>query len=267
MALNPRKTLNINNFLSEVRKSGFSRLNKIAIVIKPPTELVNILNYKNKDNYLTYYAESVLIPGYEILTNDLYLGGPKMNIPVRSEYKDVSTTFLVDDDMRQKTFFDAWLNYINPKENKFDFRYRDDYIGEIDVYQISEDGNRISYGVRLYEVFPIAVSEVKGSWAEQEAVRIDVNFSYRYWRSLNADAYERSDDDAPEVLESIDVVGNSGNRGNRRDLEILDSIDVSGRRRRGDGTEVLESIDVSGRRRETEILESIDVTGRRRRGG
>jgi hypothetical protein len=257
MALNPRKTLNINNFLSEVRKSGFSRLNKIAIVIKPPTELVNILNYKNKDNYLTYYAESVLIPGYEILTNDLYLGGPKMNISVRSEYKDVSTTFLVDDDMRQKTFFDAWLNYINPKENKFDFRYRDDYIGEIDVYQISEDGNRISYGVRLYEVFPIAVSEVKGSWAEQEAVRIDVNFSYRYWRSFNADRYERNDNEAPEVLEDIEVVGRAADR------EVLTGIDVVGRT--GDGNEVLTDIDVRGTTSDREVLTSIDVVGRGRR--
>jgi hypothetical protein len=158
-------------------------------------------------------------------------------------------------------FFDAWLNFVNPKENKYDFRYRDDYIGEIDILQISEDGNRVSYGMRLYEVFPINLGEIKGSWVEQEPIRLDATFSYRYWRSLNADAYERSDDDAPEVLESIDVVGN------RRDREVLDSIDVNGRRRRGDGSEVLESIDVRGTRRETEILESIDVTGRRRRGG
>jgi hypothetical protein len=271
MPINPQKTLNINNFLSEVRKSGFSRLNRIAINIKPPRELVDILKYKNKDNYLTYYAESVLIPGFELLTNDLYYGGPRTNIPVRAEYKDVSTTFLVDDDMRQKTFFDAWMNFINPKENKFDFRYRDEYIGEIDVFQISEDGNRISYGVRLYEVFPIAVSEVKGSWAEQEPVRLDVNFSYRYWRSFNADQYERNDNEAPEVLQDIEVVGrevdrevltNINVRGRTGGSEVLTNIDVRGRT---GGSDVLTSIDVRGTTGGSDVLTSIDVVGRRGR--
>ena len=260
MAINPQRTLNISNFLSQARKSGFSRLNRIAINIKPPAELVEILNYKEKDNYLTYYAESVSYPGQELLTTDLYYGGPPMNVPVRSDFKDVTISFIVDDDMRQKMFFDAWLNFVNPKENKYDFRYRDDYIGEIDIFQISEDGNRVAYGMRLYEVFPINLGEIKGSWAEQEPIRLDATFSYRYWRSLNADAYERNDDDAPEVLDSIDVGGKS------RDREVLDSIDVRGRRPRGNGSEVLESIDVRGTRRETEILESIEVAGRRRRG-
>lgn len=256
MAINSRRTLNINNFLSQVRKNGFSRLNRIAINIKPPAELIDILNYKDKDNYLTYYAESVSFPGLELLTTDVFYGGPPMTIPIRGDYRDVSVTFIVDDDMRQKMFFDAWLNFVNPKENKFDFRYRDDYIGEIDIFQISEDGIGLTYGVKLYEVFPTNMAEIKGSWAEQEPVRLDITFSYRYWRSLNADKYERSDDDAPEVLESIDVIGVG------RDREVLESIDVIGRR--GRNGEILESIDVSGRRKETEVLESINVTGRRR---
>lgn len=255
MSQDPRRTMNINNFLSRVKERGFSRLNRIAITIKPPIELIEILNYKDKDNYLTYYAESVTFPGYELLTTDLFYGGPPINVPTRSDFRDVSVTFVADDSMRQKMFFDAWINYINPKENKFDFRYREDYIGTVDILQISESGKGFTYGVKLYEAYPVGMTEIKGSWAEQEAVRFDVTFSYRYWRSLNADAYERSDSDAPEILESIDVIGI------KKDKEILESIDVIGRRREN---EVLESIDVTGRRRENEILESINVTGRRR---
>ena len=87
-------------------------------------------------------------------------------------------------------------------------------------------------------------------------MRLDVTFSYRYWRSLSADRFERSDDDAPEMLDSIDVIGV------RREKEILESIDVIGKRRRNG--EVLESIDVIGNTRDKEVLESITVTGRRR---
>ncbi len=113
-------------------------------------------------------------------------------------------------------------------------------------------GQGASYGLRMYEVFPIAMSEIKGSWAEQEPVRLDISFSYRYWRSLNADSYERRDPDAPnysfvdytipsrqEVVGEIDVVGETGGR--RRD--VVGSIDVV-----GTTADVLDRIDVVGTR-------------------
>lgn len=257
MFIKPKNLLNINTFLSQIRKSGVSRLNRIAINIKPPQELIEILNYKGKDDYLTYYAESVTMPGVELGTANFNFGGPVMKVPISTDYREVTLTFLVDDDMRQKLFFDAWMNYINPKENKFDFRYRDDYIGEVDIFQISEDGNYISYGCKLYEVYPLAIGDIRGSWAEQEPVRLDITLSYRYWRSLRADKFERNDSEAPEMLESIDVIGVA------RDKEILESVDVIGSRRRS-GNEVLESVDVIGNTREREVLESVTVTGRRR---
>ena len=174
-----------------------------------------------------------------------------MTVPIKSEYRDMRVTFVADNRMRQKTFFDAWLNYINPKENKYDFRYRDDYIGEIEVLHISEDGSKPSYGIKLYEAFPVAINDIQSSWAEQEPVRFDVVFSYRYWRSLNADSYELRDSDVPEQLESIDVIGDQ-----RRGRETLESIDVIGNPKRKPKSEILESIDVIG-----------NVTTGRRRGG
>lgn len=256
MAINTKKALNISDFVSRISDRGISKLNRIAIQIKPPVELLGVLSYNNKDEYLTYYAESVSMPGVEFTTGSIYFGGPPMTFPTRSEYRDVTISFLVDDWMRQKIFFDSWMNYINPKENKFDFRYRDDIIGEIDILQIREDGQGPSYGLRMYEVFPIAMSEIKGSWAEQEPVRLDISFSYRYWRSLNADSYERRDSEAPnysfvdytipsrqEVVGDIDVIGEPG--GGRRPprREVVGDIDVIGRP--GD---VLDNIDVIGTR-------------------
>lgn len=249
MALNAQRALNINDFLSRVSKNGYSRLNRIAVVIKPPQELLRILKYKEKDDYLTYYAETVFIPGYELATTEMNLGGPTMTVPVKSEYRDMRITFVADDRLRQKTFFDAWLNYINPKENKYDFRYRDDYIGEMEVIHISEGGDRTTYGIVLYEVFPVAINDIQGTWSEQEPVRFDVVFSYRYWRSMNADSYELKDSDIPEQLESIDVIGNE-----RSGRERLESIDVIGDENRRSSREILESIDVIGN----------NTTGRRR---
>lgn len=252
MAINTKSALNINNFISRIGDRGISKANRIAVQIKPPFEVVGILDYINKDEYLTYYAESVAMPGVEFSTAAIYFGGPPMTFPTRSEYRDISISFLVDDYMRQKTFFDSWMNYINPKENKFDFRYRDDIIGEIDIFQITEDGKYISYALRMYEVFPISMAEIKGSWAEQEPVRIDISFSYRYWRSLNADAYERNDPDGPGYS-FIDY-----KRPSRQ--ETVGDIDVIGQPIRR-GRETLADVDVIGQNRDRETLADIDVIG------
>jgi hypothetical protein len=243
MSLNPKQTMNISNFLSRVKDRGFARQNRIAVTIRPPIELVEILNYKDKDNYLTYYAEQVSMPSFDFNVTNFEFGGPTTPVPTKSDFKPVSVTFLLDDDMRQKMFFDAWINYINPKENKFDFRYRDDYVGSVDILQLSENGKGVSYGVRLFDAYPNSIGQIDGTWAEQEVCRLNVVFTYRYWRSFNADRFERDDSDAPDLIESIDVIGQ------RRDAELIESIDVVGRRRGNGGDDLIESIDVIGTRR------------------
>ena len=85
----------------------------------------------------------------------------------------------------QRKLFDTWLNFINPKEKDFDFRYRGDYIGKVTIFQINETGDDISYAVELQEAYPIRIGDVRGTWAEQEVMRLDVELSYRYWRNLS----------------------------------------------------------------------------------
>ena len=237
MSIDPKKTLNITDFITRINDRGVSRANRMAIKINVPLGLLSILNYKNKDDYLTYYAESVAMPGVEFTTTAFYYGGPPVTVPTRSEYRDVAISFIADDHMRQKQFFDSWINYINPKENKFDFRYRDDYIGTIDIHQISEDGRYVSYGIRLFEVFPISINEIKSSWADQEPIRIDVSFSYRYWRSFNGDLNLKADPDGP----NYSFVDYSPPR-----QEIIGDIDVIGQNQRGGKNEILSEIDVIG---------------------
>jgi hypothetical protein len=49
-------------------------------------------------------------------------------------YNDLDLTFIVDDDMNQKVFFDAWMNYIDPTYNN-NMRYKGDYTTTIVINQ------------------------------------------------------------------------------------------------------------------------------------
>jgi len=261
MSLNPKKLLNINNFLSEVRKNGFTRDNRTVVAILPPAELRDIFKFKLpslfRNDFLTFYAQSAAFPGVKLGTLATNYGGPLIEYARSTDYDNTQIMFMLDDEMRQKTFFDAWMNLVNPKENKFDFRYRDEYIGEMLISQVSETGKYYSYAVKLFEVFPVAMNEIRSDWINAgDASRLEVNFSYRYWKNLRSDKFERDDADADEILERIDVIGE------RKPVEVLEGIDVIGRRNE---SEILESIDVIGRRNQSEILEGINVIGRRKK--
>jgi len=252
MSLNPKNLLNVSNFLSQVRKSGYARASKVAIAILPPSQLLNTLRFKLpsllQNDFLTYYSESVAFPGLNISLNNMNYGGPLMKVPVSTDYNEVQITFLVDDEMRQKTFFDAWMNFINPKENKFDFRYRDDYIGEVLILQLSETGKYFPYAVKLFEAFPVSMNEIRGSWADAgEAVRLDVTFSYRYWKNLRSSDFERDDANAEEDVIGIDIES--------KDTPEVVGIDIFSRRK-----EELVGIDIRSRRgtEGTEIV-GIDI--------
>lgn len=219
MAFDTYTTLNISSFVSRAKLDGFSRLNRVAVRINPPQALA-----RNFDSgSFTYYAEAVTIPGIELLTNDLNLNGPPMTYPTRTDYRPGTTiTFLVDDKMSQRLFFDSWMNYIIPKERGFDVRYRDDYIGKLTIFQLTEDGRDVSYGVELYEAYPTSVGEIRGNWSEQEVARLDINFSYRYWRNLSE--LELSNDKIRETLLGVTVTGT-------RDAGTLQSVIVTGTRK------------------------------------
>jgi hypothetical protein len=248
MAFDTYSALNISDFISRTKFDGFSRLNRIAVRINPPAALTRGF----KADSFTYYAEAVTIPSYDLLLNTINLNGPAVAYPTRSDYNQATVTFLVDDQMSQRKFFDAWVNYINPKERGFDLRYRDDYIGKVTMYQITEDGRSISYGIELLEAYPFQVGSIRGNWSEQEVSRLDASFSYRYWRNLKSSETENN-----KIIDELLGVTVTGTRKE----ETLLGVTVTGTRSDAD---TLVGVTVTGQKRSTEVLESVVVTGRRK---
>lgn len=176
------RLLNINDFLARISGSGFARANRVTVEIFPPAvlSLLNAAAIKS----LTYTAEQVMLPGRILQASDINIYGPPIKMPTRTLYNDLNVTFLCDDLMTQRTFFDRWINYINPSEGGFNLRYRDEYIGSIKIYQMNESGEKTNYGIALYEVYPLVVNDMNGNWVDNEVQRLQVQFSYRYWENI-----------------------------------------------------------------------------------
>jgi hypothetical protein len=65
--------------------------------------------------------------------------------------------------------------------------YYNDYIGKLQIYQLDEQNER-RYGVELWECFPKTIGQqVLDYGTTDQQQKLDVTFSYRYWKNLGTE--------------------------------------------------------------------------------
>ena len=202
------------SFLNEVlaeygSKDGFAKTNRWEIIITPPT------GYRGSNHSYNIFApimtqntgegvtqkvgimcESFSFPGRNLESApDTNVFGPTMDIVNGYTFGDISSTFRLSSDMREKQFFDTWqrLAY-NPQD--FTIGYYYDYVGEIRLYQLDERDNR-RYGVKLLECYPKTVDQMAVTAGGGNLQRVSVTWTYRYWLSLT------DEKDSPKLLGDI----------------------------------------------------------------
>jgi hypothetical protein len=132
-------------------------------------------------------CESAQLPGRTFATAEQKIGSnPIEKFPYETTYNDIDLTFIVDDDMSQKVFFDAWMNYINPTFN-YNYRYKSDYASIITVNQY-DVMNDISYSCSLYDAFPISMNQLDLDWSNEGYHKLSVTFAYTYWKNNSLQA-------------------------------------------------------------------------------
>jgi hypothetical protein len=172
----------INEFKSSFR-TDVSRNNKFDVNINIPLVMIP---YVSSARSLTYRCENANLPGRTFATTEQKTYGPIEKYPYLSTYNDMDLTFIVDDDMSQKIFFDAWMNYINPQYNN-NIRFKGDYATIITINQYDVT-NKLSYSVNLYDAYPISMNQLDLDWAGDGHHKLVVTFAYTYWQNNSAQA-------------------------------------------------------------------------------
>lgn len=182
---------NINDFRATIaRGRDFSKAARFA---------VQIGRISNLFSELIYMCETAEMPGRALVLNDYRYYGPNFKMPHQSEYTEINFSFYVSDIMREKELFDNWLSYINPK-NSYNFRFRNEYSTDVNIYQYSEIGESYitgrgaegrlemksvsTYRATLRQAYPINVQPLALSWAEDNIHRLQVTFAYTDWVTL-----------------------------------------------------------------------------------
>jgi len=173
----------ISSFLSSF-KGDIARPNRFDVTINAP---IPLLPYIATSRNLTFRCESAQLPSRTFATTDQKFGAnPIEKHAYQSNYNESEMTFIVSDNMSEKIFFDAWMEYINPTIS-FDFNYRNDYISTLQVNQYSVD-NKLTYSVNLIDAFPVSVNQLDLDWSNEGHHKLAVVFAYRYWQNNSIQA-------------------------------------------------------------------------------
>lgn len=212
----------INKFISTMSKArGFARPSQFEIVINPPlfsefTERLvqgenrqlgqNQVHVNNRvalsemssvNKQLVLQCSSVSMPAHDLQTqNRAYGSEPGREMVQTHGYAGtIDCSFYLSTDLREKHYFELWqslaVDNFTHKAN-----YYDDYIGSMEIYQLSSSEQEIgdtvgdiesvrTYGIRASEVFPKTVGAIAyGHDSANEIATLDVRFEFKQWYNI-----------------------------------------------------------------------------------
>ena len=137
------------------------------------------------------FCSSVSMPERTMKTVAIKHNGPARHIVNDYEMADVDMTFYTDKYLRERIFFEMWQKtaFSNMTHN---YSYYDEYVAPINILQLGADPGTqerdgATYGVRLWEAYPIKVGAVEYASETNSAQTFTVSFKYRYWLNFAID--------------------------------------------------------------------------------
>lgn len=166
---------------------------RYAIRIIPVGDLLLKLKYADFVKQFTYLAESAELPGRSFMAIDHRYYGPNFKIPFKSQYEDLTVSFLCRTQSFERQFFDDWMEIINPT-NLWDFNYHDQYRATIEIYQLAEAPEKKGdtapqsvYKWTCWDSYPVIVNPQPVTWADDNVQRLSISFTYSHWTRENRD--------------------------------------------------------------------------------
>jgi hypothetical protein len=173
----------INDFRASF-SADVARPSRFDVSIPIPLTLIP---YLGTSRNLNMRCESAQLPAQSYATVEQKTYGPIEKHPHQVVFNDADLVFIVGDDMKEKLFFDAWINLINPSSN-YDFKYKGDYVVDLIVNQYDVADN-LSYSVTLRDAFPVSMNQLDLDWTNQDSHhKLAITFAYTSWQNNSIQA-------------------------------------------------------------------------------
>lgn len=133
---------------------------------------------------LALRCENAQLPSRTLMTTEQKIYGITEKYPYENSYSDAEFVFALSGDMREKKFFDSWINLVSPKLS-YNMNYKSDYATSVIIRQYDLQ-DRPQYEVELRKAFPISVNQLDLDWSSDGYHKLAVVFAYSDWISGNS---------------------------------------------------------------------------------
>ncbi len=161
----------LKEFISKVRTEGLLTATHYFVRIG------------SADKSITMMCDSVNLPGMSIGTTDVRIFGENREVPYMPLYPALDLSFILDREMKTRTFFEDWANQVvNRKTRNVGF-YKDYANKEIDIIVTDKAGKAV-HCTRLYGAFPKAIQDIRLGFDAEEVIKLNVTMSFKYWETI-----------------------------------------------------------------------------------
>lgn len=177
---------NIQNFMSHIAKYGeLAKADKFDVNISIPNSLRGNSNFGSRD--LRFQCEAAELPGRNMTMIEYRHHAFIERVPHFTTFNEIGLTFLCNSELRERKFFDSWIDSIIPINNGLVKYYHNDsyesqYASSIKIRQYKNTGE-LMYNCTLQDAIPTSISPLSLSWADDSILRLQVIFSYKYWKT------------------------------------------------------------------------------------
>lgn len=165
----------LNDFISEIKKDGLARQNRFSVLITQPK---GMLTRGYSLELIQLFCEQAVLPGITYASQPIKTFGEDREVVYDRNFDDITLTFLVDRNMKVKSFFDDWSNVIINQSTRL-MGFYENYTTTLIVYVQDVDDKDV-YASILYEVYPKNISQIQLDNNSKDVMKLSVTFAYKY---------------------------------------------------------------------------------------
>lgn len=168
---------NINEIVRNITNSGLAYSNRYEIDITFPRRHPSRNNLELRS--MLVRCDSVIIPGRSLSTAPYRFYGPARNMPYEPIYSgEMNISIILSADMRERNFFEAWVNSIVSPVN-FKFAFYEDYVTTMRITAIDKSDIPAALFV-VEEVYPKSIGDIQmGYDRENDFLKMETTLCFR----------------------------------------------------------------------------------------
>lgn len=188
-------SFDIREFTSNINQRGVSKQSHFDVFFGAPNipaeAYGDLQDIFGMGRHLALRTETTELPGQSVATIEHRIYGPSRKVGYGTIYNDISFSMLCSHNLREKVFFDRWVEHIagtgNVTENPFDVKYFNEYKSNVIINQYANDSSkRVIYSVELIDAFPTIVSALPVNHEGTEAHKLNVTMTFHRWKLNDA---------------------------------------------------------------------------------